>query len=48
MSNEVFVIQLEALAEGLVAIRIRPQNEQLEFDKAQEQGLLALIKGSIN
>jgi len=48
MSGEVFVISMQAFADGVVAIRIRPQDDQLEFDKEQEQGLLALIKGSIN
>jgi outer membrane protein assembly factor BamC len=48
MEGQVFLITMASLEDGAVSIRLKPQDESAPFDKREEQGLLALIKGNIN
>lgn len=48
MAAEKFLIIMEPSDSETVDIRIRPQDENPEFDKREEQGLLTVIKGNIS
>lgn len=48
MAGQVFLVTMTKEAEGVANIRLRPEDESLPFDKREEQGLLAIIKGNIN
>lgn len=48
MADQVFLVTMTEVEAGVVSIRLRPQDETVPFDKREEQGLLALIKGNIN
>ncbi len=47
-AGQPFIVTASAMADGAVKIRIRPQDPEAPWDKREEQGLLALIKGNIN
>ncbi|MFK7975094.1 MAG: outer membrane protein assembly factor BamC [Halioglobus sp.] len=48
MAEKKFLIIMEKRDPESVDIRIRPQDENPEFDKREEQGLLSVIKGNIS
>ena len=48
MAGQVFLVSMQRDADEAVLIRLRPQDEGGSFDKREEQGMLALIKGNIN
>ena len=48
MAGKQFLVSMQPLDEQAVSIRLQPQDEADNFDKREEQGLLALIKGNIN
>ena len=48
MAGQTFLIILESLDSETVSIRLQPQEQVEAFDKREEQGLLALIKGNIS
>ena len=48
LAGQPFLVTMQPLEEGVVSIRLRPQRESAAFDKREEQGLLALIKGNID
>jgi outer membrane protein assembly factor BamC len=47
-AGQAFIVNASAMTDGAVKIRLRPQDPQVPWDKREEQGLLALIKGNIN
>lgn len=47
-AGQAFVISASSMDDGAVKIRLRPKDASIPFDKREEQGLLALIKGNIN
>jgi len=48
MEGQVFLVSMQREGEQAVTIRLRSQDEAISFDKREEQGMLALIKGNIN
>jgi outer membrane protein assembly factor BamC len=48
MAGQMFLFTMTADSEEVVTIRLQPQDEGQPFDKREEQGLLALVKGNIN
>lgn len=48
MTGQVFLVTMVQESEGVVTIRLRPEDETARFDKREEQGLLAIIKGNVN
>ncbi len=48
MAGREFIVTMESAGDGVVTIRLSPQDDELPFDKREEQGLLALIKGNIS
>jgi outer membrane protein assembly factor BamC len=48
MAGLMFLVTMTPQDELEVIIRLQPQDDSLVFDKRDEQGLLALIKGNIN
>jgi len=48
MAGQVFLVTMARESDGVVTIRLRPEDETAPYDKREEQGLLALIKGNIN
>lgn len=48
MDGQVFLVSMQREGEQAVTIRLSPQDENVSFDKREEQGMLALIKGNIN
>ena len=48
MAGQGFLVTMASEGDEVVTIRLRPEDESAPFDKREEQGLLALIKGNIN
>jgi outer membrane protein assembly factor BamC len=48
LAGQVFIVSIEAQDAQTVTVRMWPQDATVAFDKREEQGLLALIKGNIN
>jgi len=47
LAGKEYIVQTEARDEESVTIRLRPQDASAPLEKQEEQGLLVLIKGSI-
>jgi outer membrane protein assembly factor BamC len=48
MADQMFLVTVKDRDENSVTVRLQPQDSEVAFDKREEQGLLALIKGNIN
>lgn len=48
MVGQAFVVTMQSLSEQSVSIRLRPQDESLEFENREDQDLLTMIKGNID
>lgn len=48
LAGKPFEVSADADGDNAVNIRMRPQGEQPEFDRRQEQAMLAIIKGNIS
>ena len=48
LAGQSFVVEMARENEQSVTIQLRPQEQDIEIEKRQEQGLLSLIKGNIN
>jgi outer membrane protein assembly factor BamC len=46
--DERFILQMRTIEPNVVAIEIRPEDNDLDFTRRAEQDLLNLIKGNIN
>jgi len=46
--GQTFIVSMQALPDQAIAIRLRPQDESIPFDKREEQQLLVMIKGNID
>jgi hypothetical protein len=48
MAGQLFLVTMKAQPDKSVSIRLQSQDSVALFDKREEQGLLALIKGNID
>lgn len=48
MEGRMFLVSITELEDGVISIELQPQDDLADFDKRQEQSLLALIKGNID
>lgn len=48
LAGQLFIISMTEVSEGVVNIRLEPQDSAVELSKREEQSLLSLIKGNIN
>jgi len=48
MVGQVFIVTMRSLSEQSVSIRLKPQDDSLEFENREDEDLLAMIKGNID
>jgi len=48
LAEQMFLVSITEIDKDVVSIELQPQDETPDFDKRQEQSLLALIKGNID